>query len=55
MLHLSTGTYNNEQVLKVLGRILVETCLKMNYFGSKSPKIVKRWELRPQTPFRLND
>jgi len=28
MLHLSTETYNNEQVSKVLGKISVETCLK---------------------------
>jgi len=24
--------------------------LKMDYFGSKSLKIAKRWGLRPQTP-----
>jgi len=36
--------------LKVLGRISSETCLKMDYFGSKSPKIAKRWGRSPQTP-----
>jgi len=36
MLHLSTETYNNEQVSKVLGRISAETCLKLDYFCSKS-------------------
>jgi len=45
MLHLSTETYNNEQVQRFLGRILSETCLKMDYFGSKFPKIAKRWGL----------
>jgi len=43
MLHFSTETYNNEQVSKVFGRISAETCLKMDYFGSKFPKIPKRW------------
>jgi len=42
--------YNNEQVWKFLGRISAETCQKMGYFGSQSPKIAKRWGLRPQTP-----
>jgi len=39
MPYLSTEKFNNnEQVSKVfLGRILAETCLKMDYFGSKSP------------------
>jgi len=50
MLRLSTEMYNNEQVLKVLGKISSETCLKVDYFSSKSPKIAKRWVLRPQTP-----
>jgi len=35
---------------RFLGRISAETCLKMDYFGNKSPKIAKRWGLRPQTP-----
>jgi len=39
--------YNNEQVWKFLGRISAETCLKMDYFGSKSPKIAKRWGRTP--------
>jgi len=35
---------------KILGRISAKTCLKMDYFGSKSPKIAKRWGLCcPQT------
>jgi len=42
-------TYNNEQVSKVLSRISAETYLKLDYFGSKSQKIVKHWELCPQT------
>jgi len=70
MLHLGTEIYNNEQISKVLGRILAETCLKMDYFGSmrKSKKIAKRrklypqallppadWGFAPRPPFRLND
>jgi len=30
---------------RFIGRILSEICLKMDYFGSKSPKIAKRWVL----------
>jgi len=30
---------------RFLGRISAETCLKINYFGSKFPKIAKRWLL----------
>jgi len=53
---------------RFLGRISAETCLKMDYFGSKFPKIAKCWELLPQTslppaaggfdprpPFKLNN
>jgi len=29
------------------GRISAERCLKMDYFGSKSPKIAKRWPPPP--------
>jgi len=44
MLHFSTEeTYNNEQVSTFLGRISSETCLKMDYFDSKSPILTKRW------------
>jgi len=51
MLHLRTETYNNKKNFRrFLGRILAETCLEMDYLGSKSPKIAKRWGLRPQTP-----
>jgi len=46
----NTEVYNNEQVWKVLRRISAETCLKMDYFGSKSPKIAQRFGFRPQTP-----
>jgi len=42
--------YNNEQVWKVLVRISVEICLKMDYFDSKSLKSAKRLGLRSQTP-----
>jgi len=35
---------------RFLGRILAETCLKMDYFGCKSQKIAKRWRLHPQIP-----
>jgi len=35
---------------RFLGRISAETCLKMDYFDSKSSKIAKRWGLRPQNP-----
>jgi len=38
---------------RFLGRILAEVCLKMDYFGSKSPQIAKRWGLRPQTPVQV--
>jgi len=38
---------------RFLGRISAKTCLKMDYFGSKSPKIAKRFAPRP--PFRLNN
>jgi len=34
---------------RILGRISAETCLKMDYFGSKFSKIAKRWGLRPKT------
>jgi len=34
---------------RFLGRISAETCLKTDYFRSKSPKIAKRWMLRSQT------
>jgi len=30
---------------RFLGRISAETCLKMDYFDSKSPKIAKRCSL----------
>jgi len=40
---------------RFLGTILVEICLKMNYFGSKSPKIAKHWGSTPIPSFRLND
>jgi len=34
---------------RLLGRISAETYLKLDYFGSKSQKIVKRWGVCPQT------
>jgi len=53
---------------RFLGRISAESCLKIDYFGSKSKKIAKRWGIRlqaslppvargfaPRPPFRLND
>jgi len=43
-------TYNDEQVSKVFGRISAETCLKVDYFGSKSPKSAKHWGIPPPTP-----
>jgi len=45
--------YNNEQVWKVLGRISAETYLKMDYFGSNSPKIAEHCGLRSQTPVQV--
>jgi len=45
MLHLSTETYNNEQVSKVFRQNSYATFLKMDYDGSKSQKISKRWGL----------
>jgi len=53
MLYLSTETYNNEQVSNVLGRNSAKTFLKMDYFDSKSPKISKRWRLRPRIPVQV--
>jgi len=41
---------------RFLGRILAEICLKIDYFGSKSPKFVNRCSppaARP--PFMLDD
>jgi len=35
---------------RFIGRISSEISLKMDYFGSKSPKIAKRWGLCPQIP-----
>jgi len=35
---------------RFLDRISAEASLKMDYFGSKSPIIAKRWGLCPQTP-----
>jgi len=31
---------------RFLVKILAETCQKMDYFGSKFRKIVKRWRIR---------
>jgi len=64
VLHLSTETYNNEQVSKVFKQNFAETCPKMDYFGSKSQKITKRWGFchhqsslplgaTPQTPVQV--
>jgi len=39
------------KIVRFVGRISAETCLKINYFGSKLPKITKRWGLCPQTHF----
>jgi len=60
--------YNMSKFGWFLGRISAKTCLKMDYFGSKSPQIAKSWGLRPPDPlasggwgfaprpqFRLND
>jgi len=38
---------------RFLGRISAKTCLKMNYFGSKSQKFAKRWSLFPQASLPL--
>jgi len=53
---------------RFLGRISDKTCLKVDYLGSKSSQIAKRWGIRlltplppatggfiPQPPFRLNN
>jgi len=63
MLHLIQRCTIMNRFGRFLGRISAETCLKMDYFGSKSPKIALPpdtlnsggWGLRPQTPVRLND
>jgi len=50
MLHLILSTQRRTIMNKfrsLLGKISSETYLKMDYFGSKSPKIAKRWGLRP--------
>jgi len=41
MLHLSTETYNYEQVSKIFRQILAETCLKMVYFGTGSTSFLQ--------------
>jgi len=52
MLQLITETYNNKfnKYRKFLGKISAESCLKMDYFGSKSQKSPKplciRWQPR---------
>jgi len=51
MLHLSTEP--TIKFRRFLSRISAETCLKIDYFGSKFPKTAKRWGLRPQTPFQV--
>jgi len=51
MLHLSTDTYNNEQLSKVFRQNFSWNMPKMDYFSSKSSKIAKR----PRSPFNFND
>jgi len=64
--HSSTEAYNNEQVLKVFGRISFEICLKMNYFlvvnppklpsaGAPAPDPLASGDrgLCPRPPFRI--
>jgi len=55
MLHLSTETYSNEQVSKVLGRVSAETCLKMDFFGCKCQKSPSARGSALRLPIRLND
>jgi len=50
MLHLIQRCTIMYKFGRFLGRISVETCLKMDYFGSKFQKIAKRWGQSPQTP-----
>jgi len=40
---------------RVLGRISAETCLKMDYFGSKSQKSPNAGGSPPRPQFRFND
>jgi len=40
---------------RFLGRISAETCLKMDYFGSKSPKSPSAGGFGSRPSFRLND
>jgi len=56
LLHLSTDeTYNNKHVSKVLGRISVETSLKMDHFGIKSQKSPSGRGSASRPRFRFND
>jgi len=50
MLHLTSTTIKNK-FRRFLGRISAETCLKMDYFGSRLyPQSRQTLEDRPQTP-----
>jgi len=53
MLRLSTETYNNKQVTKALRQNFSGNVPKMDYFGSISQKVAKRWEIAPR-PLRLD-
>jgi len=39
---------------RFLVRISAETCLKMDYFGSKFLKVAKRWGFAPMPPTNLD-
>jgi len=49
MLHLIQRWKIMNKFGRFFGRISADACLKMDYFGSKFPKIVKCWGLRLQT------
>jgi len=38
---------------RFVDKISAETCLEMDYFGSRFPKIAKRWGLHPPTPVQV--
>jgi len=55
MLKSTDETYNNKQVSEVLSKISAETCLKMDYFGSKFQKSPSTRGSAPNLPFKFND
>jgi len=55
MQHLSTETYNIEQVSKVFIQNSAETCLEIDYFPCKFPKSPTAGGSTFRLPFRFNN